>query len=441
MKQTRTTQAVQNGQARGAPNPHSGQAIIIATVFFFFITFVIVFGMTAPVVGDLVSSIQSRHSSESYFLAEAALEDMTYRLVEGMATPAVSTIALYGSTAEVTVSDTGSGKELVATGDVANADRVARVVLDESSSGSASFHYGVQVDEGGYEISGGAQVFGNLYSNGPVLGPRWYTWIDGDVISAGLSGVIDGIRAGGSAFADTMIDSTINGDAYYQSISNTSVLGTQYPGSPSQPTAPLPITDDMIDDWKTQAEAGGTHSGACPYTIGSNTQVSLGPIKIPCDVTIAGSADVTFTGHVWVEGNINLEGGATMKVDAGLSGESVAFIASESDTASGSQINAAGGFEAISSNGYVVLISENDSASNGGSNTAINAAGGAFGDLVLYANHGLITLAGGADIIEMAAYEVDHSNGDVYYDTGLASIVFTSGPSGGYTVAEWKEIQ
>ena len=103
-------------------------------------------------------------------------------------------------------------------------------------------------------ISGGAPVFvtggqsGYLYlltQNANATSPlRIYrvtgsggNMIYGDVVSSGASGSITKIHATSSLYAKTITNSLTDKNAYYQTISNTTVLGTSYPGAQTNPQA------------------------------------------------------------------------------------------------------------------------------------------------------------------------------------------------------------
>jgi len=219
---------------------------------------------------------------QSIFLSEAGSEDVMYRLKTGRRISAEEVISLKGHVATTTiVSDGASRREIASVADVYRNVRKLETVLDTADA--IDFNFGVQVGEGGVFLENIASVDGNLYSNGPVFGSN-SNLVKGDVISAGPTGLIDGVHATGTAYAHTITDSLIEGDAYYQTISNTTVLGNSFPGSGDQATSTLPISDAQIDEWKAVAEAGGVITSPCPYKIDKDE--TLGPVKINCDLEI-----------------------------------------------------------------------------------------------------------------------------------------------------------
>ena len=57
-------------------------------------------------------------------------------------------------------------------------------------------------------MSNSAEVIGNVFSNGPIVGSN-SNIVRGDVVSAGPSGLVDGVRATSSVYAHTIRNSEI----------------------------------------------------------------------------------------------------------------------------------------------------------------------------------------------------------------------------------------
>jgi len=386
----------------------------------------------SAIVRNSVRSVQSIYASESL------QEDIFYRFVSNKNVPSTLTLSLNGAQAEATVEDISGSKRVTSTGDAENRIRKTEMILD-AGEGTA-FFYGVQAGQGGFIMTNNTQIIGNVYSSGSIIGTNAAS-ITGNVVSAGATGLIDGLDISGSAYAQRIEDSDIGGDAYYQSIYNTDVSGMEYPGSPNQSELPLPISDEMIESLKATAVAGGTAS--CPYSIGSN--VTIGPLYIPCNLSISGGT-VTLLGPVWVDGNLSISGTSQIRVSPTLGAKSVPIIADdESHRASSGRITLSNNIDFFGSGdakSYVVLISQNNSAENGGSTKAITMSNNSEGKLVLYAGHGEIALSNNVDLKEVTAYRIRLSNSAIVrYETGLASLTFSSGPSGGYVLESLKEIQ
>ena len=410
-------------------------------IFFLVISVTIVVASSGTVISSRQVAQNLIKSKASYFASEAGVEDVSYRIIKSKNYDNVETLTLDGYIASSVIVDSDGAKEVTATGNASSHIRKIKTRLITGTG--ASFHYGVQVGGGGLVMTNSSRVDGNVFSNGPINGSN-SNIINGDVISAGSSGLIAEVHTTGSAYAHSITDSTIGVDAYYQTISGTSVGGASHPGSPDQSTAPMPISDAKIEGWKSEALAGGIHSSPCPYTISST--VSLGPKKIDCDLYISGSAVVTLNGNVWVSGNINFSNSAKVSINSSLGDKAVTMIADkEANRSSSGQIylsNSVEFFGTGSEKSYVLLISQNNSAETGGGNAAINMANSAQGKILLYAPHGMIYLSNSISVKEASAYKLQLANSaSVIYETGIANLLFTSGPSGGYSIDNWQEIQ
>ena len=206
--------------------------MIISVIFLLFISLSLIFGISNSVIREFKITQDVVKSTQSYFTAESGNEDVTYRIKNGKTVGATESLSLNGATTNTTISDIVGGKEVLSSSNFDNLIRKVKTQLTISSSG-VSFNYGVQAGDGGFSLQGNSTIEGNVYSNGPVVGAN-SNIIKGDVVSAGSTGLISGVHATSSAYAHTIANSNIEKDVYYQSISNTTVGGTQYPGSADQ---------------------------------------------------------------------------------------------------------------------------------------------------------------------------------------------------------------
>ena len=422
------------------PHEH-GVVLIISLVFG-----ALLIMMSASVVSYTTIHARSSRASvaalQARVLAEAAVDKAVYELNQNSNYAGETDTALGDGVFSVSIENIDSNtKRIVAEGFVptsadAIAHRTVRVTVSIDTA-VVSFHYGVQVGEGGLELQNSSIVNGNIHASGIVTGEN-SNIIRGDVISSGAEGLVDGIHATSSVYAHTIQDSTIDGDAHYQVISDTVVTGTEYPDSTDQATSTLPISDELIELWKDSAEAGGTHNTPCPYVI--DESVTLGPKKINCDLKIKGNSTiVTLADHVWVSGNIEVEGSSVIRASSALGVNGVALIAdNESDRLNSSTavLQNSAVFEGSGTSGsHVLVVSQNNSAENAGSNTAIVVKNTVSGDLLVFAGHGLITLENSIDLSEVTAWEVHLKNtAEVTYDSGISSTLFASGPGGSWAV-------
>lgn len=426
------------------PKKENGQIMIIAVVFFICISAIVIFGLANPVVRHIAMATSIASSKESLYVAEAGIEDIIYRLKYNLPVSSSQTINLNGHTATILVEDSMDGKIITANGEANNYFRKIKTHLAFGTG--ISFHYGIQAGRGGFVLQNSSTVTGNVYSSGSVLGSG--NIIDGDVVSSGDTGLIDGIHVKGSAYSHIIKNSNIDKDAYYTSINNSVVLGASHSGSPDQGHIDLPISDEQIGLWEAEAEAGGViNSSSCVggfYEI--NSSATLGPVKINCGLIVKGNnAVLTMAGPIWVAGNIKTQTGSTIKIAPSLGSKNVALIADNPADKSGSGIVSIEQNSQFQGSGFprsfVFIISQNNNAEMGGTTNAFNM-GQSSGALVAYASHGLITLGQSVGIKEATAYKIILQNtANVTYDSGLPSSLFSTGPAGGYDIFSWKEIE
>ncbi|MDO8430362.1 MAG: hypothetical protein Q7S72_00005, partial [Candidatus Taylorbacteria bacterium] len=369
---------------------NKGYIIILNVLLLAIISTLVIVGVVNPIISHLSSSQSFIESKKAFLLSNSATEEAVYRLKNSKALGASTLITLSTSTATITVTNTPTGKDITVTSPGNTFQRNIKVSLALGTG--ISFHYGIQSGLGGFLLQNSSSITGNVFSSGPITGSG--NLIRGDVVSAGLTGSINGIHATGTAYAHNILNSTIDKDAYYVNKTNTIVDGISYPNSPDQGPVDLPISDAQIAEWEDLADDGGTVTCTSgKYII--NSTVSIGPKKIPCDLEITGNPTVTIGGHIWVTGNITIQNTPTIKILSSLGSQSVAVIADNPSNQSESgiiQIKNSAVFQGSGSAGsFIFMISQNNSAETSGSNSAIDLDNSSSG-IVAYAAHGLITL-------------------------------------------------
>ena len=368
----------------------AGQAMMIATILFLVVSVTIIFGLAGPIVRQqkIVSNLIT--SRQSYFVAEAGVEDVSYRFITDKAVGASETINLSGSSATTVTTDTSEGKLITGTGNALNNIRKVRTELIFGEG--VSFNYGIQVGTGGFELSNNAGVVGNVYSNANITGQNG-SYITGDAFAVG-------------------------------SVSGVSVSGTTLTGQTSQAFS---ITDAQISGWKDEALVGGV--------VGSQdldgTNNTLGPKKIEGDLELDNNAVLTVTGTLWVTGNLVLSNGAEVKLDSSYgSGDGVIVVDGVSTLSNDAEFNGSG-----TSGSYIMLLSTN----NTGSAIVLSNNAGA---VILYAPEGTVKLSNNAGIKQVTAKTIElQNNSTIIYESGLVNSAFTSGPSGGYSITSWQEVE
>lgn len=246
------------------------------------------------------------------------------------------------------------------------------------------------------------------------------TWMGGVVTSIEMG---NGSRVNGSVHANTIEGITIGKDAYYQTISGSTVNGASYPGSSDPPPVAMPISAANISDWQAGAERSGVTTGditGCP--------ASLGPGKIVGNVTTGSNCTITVTTPIWITGNLTFGNSAIFKMNPSQ-GASSGVIIVDGTTVFANSDNLLG----TGANGsYLTLLSTYDSQARGGQ--AISTGNSSITG-ILYAPFGVIALANNANFKEAVGWKLTMGNGTILtYDSGLISTFFSAGPSGSFSV-------
>ncbi len=247
----------------------------------------------------------------------------------------------------------------------------------------------------------------------------------------GVTGLIDGITVGsggvGNAYAHTVNNSNIAGTNYCQTGTGNNKSCDTSLADPVQ--TPMPISDQNVLDWKSEAEAGGTHTG--DYTIANGESMSLGPQKVVGNLLVDNGGHLTITGTLWVTGTITIKNNSTVNLSASYSSSEGLIIADgkilidNNTTFSGSGVPGS----------YIMALSTWPSTSA----IELHNNGGA---VILYAAYGEVELENNATAKALNGKWIELNNNSVVtYETGLADLNFVNGPSGGWSISSWKETE
>lgn len=401
-----------------------GQAALVAVILMLAITLSAVFGTAAIALKEAKVAEENKKSRLSFFSAEAGTEDAVYRSKRGKSVASSFVINLNGSVATTTVTTIGSSRKIVSISDYRDSVRASKAILLNSSQ--VSFRYGIQVGAAGLEMGNNSRVEGNVFSNGNISGGgSSVSTITGNAIAAG-SGIIQNIRVNNGASAGGFNDCVIDGVAQYvSSITNCAASSTQT--ILPVPAESFPITQAQIDEWKSDAAAGGTLIG---YTLGNNSSGSLGPKKISGNITLGNNSTLTLTGTVWVTGTIVFGNGDMVKLDPSYGSDSGVLVV-DGTVNTGNTVTFQGSGQ---SGSYLMLISMF------GPTDAIDIGNSAAG-AIFYAPNGIIDVGNGLSLKEATGYGLEVGNNTtLIYESGLANVNFTSGPAGGWDIASWEEI-
>ena len=404
---------------------------------------VIVLGVVDPIVNELRLSGDLLRSKASLYVAESSAEDAVYRVKHNMivnyATPIALNINDYYAT--TTVPDTAGVKTINTTGnDNANFRKIETKIV---SGVGTDFYYGVQAGTGGFSLTGGGQINGNVYSNGSVTATNGVT-VTGTIIAANPSTTTNATVGGGSYVGAVNVGTGSVGDVWAHTVTGAQVAGTIYcqtgtaatnhnnkecdKARSDPPQQNFPISDADIQIWKDYASAGTVFSGS--KTVGS-TGATIGPMKITGNLIVNGGGTLTLAGTVWVQGNITFTGGGKLALASGYGTSGGVLLADGLISLNGGSVYAGSG----TAGSYPLIITTSSSDS------AIDVSGGS-GAVVLVAQNGTISLSGGTSARAMAANRiVVDTGGTVTYDAGLVNFNFSSGPSGGWNISSWKEVQ
>lgn len=404
-------------------------------------------------------------STQAQALSEAGIDKAVYELNQTSSYSGESDTILGNGTFDVSVASIDSNtKRITVTSFVPNstsptATKVIRVTLGIDAS-VTEFHYGVQIGQGGLEMSNSSKIIGNAYSNGNIIGTN-SARIQGTAIAAGPAGVIDGMdidgdswshtirgsstvggnashsvlkdtTVAGNVVADSISDCTVGGTAIYDTRFSCTVTGVATTPNPTSfvPASVLPmlISEAQIDVWESEAAAGGTVGS---QTFSSGTR-SLGPKKIDGNLHMSGDAELVVTGTLWVTGEINLSNNAKVRLDSSYGNSSGIVMAGIDESASAGYIEISNSAQVLgsgSANSFIMLLSQREMGSNAikTSNTSTAA--------ILYAGEGEIEIGNSAALKEVTAYKLKITNtASVTYESGLQNTSFSNGPGGSWAV-------
>lgn len=296
-------------------------------------------------------------------------------------------------------------------------------------------------------------------------------------LGSGTTGITD-TTVKGDAHAHSITRSKICGSAYYYGTSTIDTESLNFlnspthtvcdppspappavltPGAGYQPTADptpqaMPISDANIADWESAALAGGIKTCTSGSYIPADGE-TLGPIKIPCDLKIENGQIVTVNGPIWVAGDITLDNSSIIKLAPAFGSLSTTIIADDPANPTtkgiiktqthvkicGSAGYNSGSGECNPSNGsYIMVLSTHHNATTNGIQLKNHSDGAIF-----YTSLSKIEVEQSASAKQITGWGVElENNSNIFYEVGLASSAFTTGPGASWTVADesWSEI-
>lgn len=423
-------------------NNKKGFIALILAILILGVVLAIILSVSFLAVGEQKIINNFVVSDQSYYTAEAGIEDALLRLKNNPSMPALSYSFPVGSGATNVVIPImiGGSRVLTSQGSVSGRIRKAQAVYAIDAD-SISFHYGAQIGDGGMEMGNNSRIKGNVFSNGSVIAGSGRGYIDNSIIVAHNGNKIKGLSVGQDATVHTCENSTITGTLTY--VSGGSVIncsaGVETKSRPNEiPPEDLPISQSQINDWKADGLAGGVITN--DYII-DGTTASLGPVQIgtdanPRNLTITNNARIRVTGTIYVTGNITFSNNATIELDSASYGSfSGVIIADGKINVSNNVVLKGSGV----TGSYLLIFSTNNSLDP--ASPAILVSNNAEG-AIFYANQGMILLNNNMEAREITGYKIKiENNAEIEYESGLENTLFSSGPGGSWQVEDWKETE
>lgn len=232
---------------------------------------------------------------------------------------------------------------------------------------------------------------------------------------------------GGDVHANTIESLTISRDAYFQTIASSIVNGTSYPGSEDPPPKVFPISEPNITEWKNLAADPNKGGGVITGNI-TSCLATLGPIKIVGDVTFDNQCTVIVKSPIWITGKLKLNSQNILKLDPSY-GVTSGVMVVDGQIELGNQNILQGTGQGSS---LLMALSAFDSRSNGIPAIEIGNVGNTG---VFYTNTGIIEPGNSNRFKELTAWGIRLTNNSIInYVTGLSNTMFSSGPSGSFSV-------
>ncbi len=260
----------------------------------------------------------------------------------------------------------------------------------------------------------------------------------------------------GHAHANTLTDNKICGDAYYQSadtatlnfLNNPTTVwcpepltsGTAFPNQPDPQPQNMPISQAQIDEFKARADAGGTCVEPLCDALGNLERDGIGtttlntPLKITGNVRLENKAGLILSGNLHIVGNFTLKNTCRIELSPAY-GSLSGIIVVDGETDIENKCALVGSGDPAS---HIMVLTTNPKLDGNGALHLKNSTAGA----IFYASEGMMFLENQTDLKEAIAQKLKMKNqATVTYETGLTSVNFSSGPSGGYDLKYWKKIE
>ncbi|PLX21255.1 hypothetical protein C0584_03175, partial [Candidatus Parcubacteria bacterium] len=225
--------------------------------------------------------------------------------------------------------------------------------------------------------------------------------------------------------------------------------GALHPGASELDTEDFPITDEDIENWKSEiVDEVGANSSECPesydagyYCIMSDTVLEttkiVGTSSEPIGLYLDGDSQLILGGNLWVTGDIIFDNNGVdgvVKAKEELGGASVAII-SDGKVDIGNNFGIEGSGDERS---YVLLISTNDSLDVG--SPAIYASNNSD-SIIFGAPHGVLKVKNNGEVNAAFSKELYlEQNSKVIFNNSLSAFSVVSSDENFINVVDWQEL-
>jgi len=414
-----------------------GAALLLSIILILSVSLIIGLGLSFLSFNSLANVQHRIKSAQSYYAAEAGLEDSLLRLKNGLNYLDLNTLTVGDSTIDIEISGLiGGSRTIIATADTDSRIRKVSAILTINTD-QVSFFYGAQAGDGGVLMGNNSRIEGNVFSNGSVVASGGGSGdITDSVTISGNGNKIDGITVGGDVYVHTCANSNITGDLNYVSgggVQNCTYGSLVDMGPNEILPADLPIPLEKIVEWKNESINGGTITG--DYILDGGETESMGPIQITGNMNLDNNSTISITGLIYVQGNLTVDNNSILELDNSYGALSGIIVVDGRIIIQNGAVLQGSGVEGS----YLLLLSTNNSIDIGMPAVSVknNAAGAIF-----YASNGLIHLGNNINIREATGYMLSlDNNAVVSYESGLQNANFTSGPGGSWQVENWHETE
>ncbi len=155
--------------------------MLMLVMLFLFLSLSAILAMSTPVLRQASVVSDFLKSRQSYFLAEAGVEDLIYKIKNNKQTFTTDTLSLNGIT--VTTSLSGSTDTKTIDSSETGSGLIRKVEAVVKTGVGSAFNYGIQSGAGGFILGNNATIHGSVYANGSITGSNGAS-ITGTAISA-----------------------------------------------------------------------------------------------------------------------------------------------------------------------------------------------------------------------------------------------------------------